>query len=391
MVCPRILFLDHSGRLGGAELYLLDLIRPYVPGSKVVLLEGGPFAERLQARGIPHEVVPAGSGVLQVTKQATLMRAVRAIPRLWRPVCEVARRARAFDLVYANSQKAFLVAALARLLVRKPLVWNLHDMLTAGHFSALNRRVAVALSNLLATRVVANSEATVRAYRASGGRAPAGVVYNGIDASAFANPEADDAARLRERYGVQPGAPLVGLFGRVAAWKGQHVLVRALEQVPKCHAFIVGDALFESDRAYAEALRNEVHERGLDSRVHFLGFQDDVAPFMQAVDVVVHASTEPEPFGRVVVEGMLAGRPVVAAAAGGILEIIEDGVTGRLVPPGDPETLAGALAEIIERPAWARRLAEAGRRRARSVFSLEAMLQQADREIRTALAGRGCA
>ncbi len=109
--------------------------------------------------------------------------------------------------------------------------------------------------------------------------------------------------------------------------------------------------------------------------MHFLGFRSDVAPLMKAADVVVHASTLPEPFGRVVVEGMLAERPVVATAAGGVGEIVTDGVTGLLVKPGSPDALAGAVKMLRADPARADALASAGNARARAAFSVQAMVQ----------------
>jgi glycosyltransferase involved in cell wall biosynthesis len=110
----------------------------------------------------------------------------------------------------------------------------------------------------------------------------------------------------------------------------------------------LGGALFD-ERPYEAELRAFAAEAGVADRVHFLGFRDDVARPMRAADVVPHTSIASEPFGRVIVEGMLAGKPVIATAAGAALEIIEDGVTGVLVPPDGAAALSSAILKLLSR------------------------------------------
>ena len=178
---------------------------------------------------------------------------------------------------------------------------------------------------------------------------------------------------------------MVGVFSRLAPWKGQHVLIDALTAVPDVHALFVGDALFPGDETYAEQLRVQARRHGLTHRVHFLGFRDDIPTLMHAVDVVAHTSTAPEPFGRVIVEGMLAGRPVVATRAGGPTEIIQDDVNGKLVPPGDADQLANVLRAFLSDPATTTRLAERGRKDARARFSIDAMHESIKNNIQHVL------
>jgi glycosyltransferase involved in cell wall biosynthesis len=170
----------------------------------------------------------------------------------------------------------------------------------------------------------------------------------------------------------------VGVFSRLAPWKGQHVLIDALSDLPGVHALFVGDALFDGDESYAETLRTRAAQRGVADRAHFLGFRDEVPVLMQLVDVVVHTSTAPEPFGRVIVEGMLARRPVIATNAGGAREIVDDGCTGLLVPPGDTRALAAALRHVVDYPQQAATITEAAHARARRRFSKQAMIARID-------------
>ncbi len=367
----KVLFLDHAGVLGGAELYLLDLVKSF-KDSKVLLFSDGPFRERLVRAGVDVELVRASRAVTGVSREDKGGGGVRAVPGLLRLVERIARRARQFDVIFANSQKAFVVGALAGALARRPVVWCLHDILTAEHFSPLNRTLVVALANRLSALVIANSQATADAFRAGGGRAPVRVVHNGLDPAPFEKVTPAEVASLRRELGLGD-APVVSVFSRLSPWKGQHVLLEALPQLPDVHALFVGEALF-GETAYADKLKERVEALRLSSRVHFLGFRSDVPALMKLSDIVLHTSTAPEPFGRVIVEGMLAGRPVVAARAGGALEIIGHDEGGVLVEPGNAQTLQAALEHLLSQPEEAEALAEAGRRRAAAHFSLRAMV-----------------
>ncbi|MEM6392363.1 MAG: glycosyltransferase family 4 protein [Planctomycetota bacterium] len=367
----RVLCVDQTGKLGGAELSLLDLAVRWGDRCGVVLFEDGVFRERLEAGGVDVEVMPLGGAAAGYKKEGGVLGQLRVGPAVVGLARRLAKKATGFEVVYANTQKAFVVAALAGWWAKRPVVWHLRDMLTAGHFSGANRRVAVGLANRLAARVICNSQATKDAFVAAGGRPEkAVVVHNGIDARAF---EGLDEAAASVRGELNAGDDfVVGVFGRLTPWKGQYVLVEAVramagDEGKPVRAWVVGEALFtDEDRAYAERLRGS----GGDA-VRFLGFRGDVPAVMRACDVVVHCSVEPEPFGRVIVEGMLAGRPVVASRAGGAAEIVRDGETGLLVEPGDAEALAGALRRLRDEAGLAERLAAAGRAEAFERFSIE--------------------
>jgi len=167
---------------------------------------------------------------------------------------------------------------------------------------------------------------------------------------------------------------------------GQHILLQALAQLPGVRALIVGEALF-GEQAYAERLYALAQELGVADRVAFLGFRRDVPLLMAACDIVVHTATAPEPFGRMIVEAQLAGRPIVASRDGGVVELIADGQTGVLVPPGDPAALAAAVGTLLADPGHAAHLAEQGRRAARARFSRERMLADFDAVLEAVCGG----
>jgi glycosyltransferase involved in cell wall biosynthesis len=377
----RVLFLDHAPVLSGAELYLLDVAPQYAGRGKVLLFADGPLRKGLERAGIAVEVLPAPRAVSGVKREGGWKQDLRAMPGALRLAWKVARISREYDVLYANSQKAMIVGALAGKIAKKPVIWHLHDILTEDHFSWAHRRLAVAVGNLLAARIVVNSRATYEALVKSGGDAErVRVVYCGIDLSPYAAVTSAQIEAIRQQLRLN-GFPVVGVFSRLAPWKGQHVLLEALTRLPGVRALLVGGALF-GEHAYADSLRKRAAELGIATRVHFLGFREDVSKLMLVSDVVVHTSVEPEPFGRVIVEGMLAGKPVVACRSGGAAELVEDGISGVLVPPGEAEALADVLADLLASPSKRRALATAGYKAASDRFSLQAMLQTVDDQIR---------
>lgn len=369
----RILFLDHVGALGGAELALIDVARAYRHTSTFVLFADGPFRERLAAAGVRVEILEGGHALHSVRRE-TRWPGLRAAAQVVTLAAQVAERAGRYDAIHANSQKAFVVACLAGLVARRPVIWDLNDLLLPEHFSRTNIMLDVLLANHCAVRVIANSRASADALLARGGRGDkVRVVYNGLDPGPFDAVSDAEIAQARQELGLD-GQPVIGVFGRLAEWKGQHVALEALAELDGVHLLLVGDALF-GERPYAESLKRRCEALGIADRVHFLGFRADIPRLMRLVQVVLHTSTAPEPFGRVIVEGMLARRPVVATRAGGVGEILADGATGLLVPPGEPRRLARAVQCLLGDPAFAARLAAAGRAEAEARFTVEAMVE----------------
>jgi glycosyltransferase involved in cell wall biosynthesis len=384
---PAILFLDQSGELGGAELCLADLAQFCGESSAVLLFQEGPFAEFLRARKLAVHVALLPQTATRVSKAASLLAYLKAIPGMSFLIYRALKIAKDYDLLYANTAKALIVGGLLAFLLRKKFCFHLHDIVSAEHFSALNRRLIVLLANR-ADLVVANSVATAKAFIAGGGKKHlVKVIPNGFDLSRFRRSLKEESQELPD--GVPAGrlAPCVGVFGRITRWKGQDVLLRALAKLPGVHGLIVGEALFTGDdRAFAGELRNLAAELGIADRIHFTGFRRDIVPLLLSVDVVVHCSTSPEPFGRVIVEAMLSGRPLVATKAGGALEIVKHSETGLLVEPGNPDALARAINTLVENPPLASALGVSAQRDAQERFALERVLEQWSQSIKGIIA-----
>lgn len=370
----RILFLDQSGKLGGAELCLLDMAKPWRTTCLVALLADGPFRERLEQHQIPVRVL--ADRAIQVRKDSGLLHGLCHAKALMEPIQQVVALSRDFDLIYANTAKALVVGAVASALTGCPLVYHLHDILSKEHFSFSNRRLLVALANRFAVRVIANSHASRAAFLAAGGHSSkTTVIYNGFDPEPYRRAQAD-RERIRQELGIGDRCFVVKHFSRLSPWKGQHVLIEALAQCPESvMALLVGDALF-GEQEYVQQLHHQVRSLGLEHRVRFLGFRSDVPQLMAASDLVVHTSTAPEPFGRVIVEAMLCGQPVVATASGGAIELVENGKTGWLTPSGDATKLATVINQCFQQPEQVRAIAQQAQLRAQQRFNLTTIHQQ---------------
>jgi glycosyltransferase involved in cell wall biosynthesis len=324
----------------------------------------------------------AGGDALRSLRKRSVVPGLRPLAATLRLARTVARAARPHQLLYANSAKSFLVAALAGAMARRPVVWHLRDILDERHFSAANVRAVIAAANWRAVRVVANSRATADAFVAAGGRRSlVTVVHNGIDPAPFDALGPDSCREVRAELGIPADAFVVGCFSRLHPWKGQSVLLDAVARMRGVHALVVGGALFSGEAPYEAELRARAALPSFGGRVHMLGSRDDVPRLLTACDVVVHASVLAEPFGRVLVEAMLAGRPVVATDAGGVPEVVTDGETGVLVPPGDAHALGEALDSLRREPVRSAALARRASVHARQRFSRDAMLAGVRRVI----------
>jgi len=216
------------------------------------------------------------------------------------------------------------------------------------------------------------------------------VVHDALDLAEFA--ATVDCAYLSREFGVHPGQLNYGIFGRVVDWKGIREFLLAArmiaDQVPEARGFVVGGHS-DGDEAFYQEMVALSGSLGLQDKIVFTGYRQDIPALMKFMDIVVHASNSPEPFGMVVIEGMAMGKPVVATRAGGPLDIVEDGKTGFLVPVGDAEALAGAVIRLLGEPGLRDDMGTAGRGRVEKHFSSSIYAEKMG-EIYTSLAEVTC-
>jgi glycosyltransferase involved in cell wall biosynthesis len=356
----RVIYLDHTAQLSGAELALARLLpelREVDP--HVILAEDGPLVDLLTQEGISVEVLPLARRTRHLHRHQIRVRhlPLRAILDTLVYTARLAIRLRKLspDIVHTNSLKAGLYGAIAARLAGIPLVWHARDRIEVDYLPRLAVGLVRTIVSHLPDVVISNSAATLRTIRP---RQQSMVVWSVVPDTVRARNQSKERHTTCNRFGI---------VGRLAPWKGQDLFLRAFAKAfpdgPQ-RASVVGGALFgDAEVAYEQDLHTLATELGIRERVEFHGHLEDVSAQLSQMDVLVHASTIPEPFGQVVIEGMSAGLPVVAARAGGPEEIITDGVDGLLYPMGDVETLAGILRKLCEDEALRARLGHGARQR----------------------------
>lgn len=376
MAVPKTLFLTHVGAAGGAEFKMLSIC-PHISGAEVMTFQQGDLIDRFALLNIPVTVCEMPQDMEQVRRENGLASIVKAVPAVLRMIRNVARHCRKYDVLVPMSQKSFMIASLAKPFVRKPIIWYMNDLINGQHFSRVLMRILILISRFSANHIIFNSQASWENWVAAGGREKnTSISFSGIDVDAFDEQLRDKEKRQELKKHFSPDEkPLIGIFGRLSPWKGQDVFLHALAKIDSARGVIVGDALF-GETQFVENLEKLSIQLGVNERVTFAGHRDDIANVMAACDAVVHCSTAPEPFGRVIVEAMLARTPVIASNAGGAKEIVIHGETGLLTEPGDEQQLGAAIESYLNNPEWAQKLAESGRERAEKCFSSTAMIQQ---------------
>lgn len=378
----RVVYFDHTAVPAGAELALCTLLgaldrRRWDP--YVILGAPGAIAERLRTAGIAVEVL-ALPGSLGTPGRAGTRRMVSAAgaPQALAYVRRLAARLRELQagLVHTNSLRACVLGGLAARLVRIPCVWQVHSVIGRPMVSGAGVRMLRALARWLPSHVICNSQATAARLPIRQGRMT--VIPPGVDARRFAP---------NERAWRVP--PRIGLIARMTPLKGQHVFIEAAERLHEKRVdaeFVLAGAPLFGEDDYAAGIHELTRRSSSGDRIRFLGFVDDVPALLRELDVVVHASTLPEGFGQTVVEAMLAGKPVIATAAGGSADLVEDGVTGRLVPPGDAEAMAEAIESVIHDPDKSAAMAQRARERALGRYQACHYAQAVDSVYRRVLA-----
>ena len=375
----RIAFLTVSAEMGGSERSLVELLRALRRqrpdwSFDVVLPREGPLAGEVRDLGASAVMLPMPAALARFGEPSRHGLAARSagLPRVAAAVAGYARQLRRLlgslgtDVIHSNGLKHHVLAAWARG-PQTPLVWHIHEYVTRRPLTRtlLRRsagRVAVA---------VANSHSVARDLAlAVGPDLRVETIYNGIDLDEFA-PSAAPADRadldaLAGRAAAPPGTVRIGLVATFGRWKGHEVFLRALASLDPAlpfRAYVVGGAVYDTagSQYTLDELQRMTAAAGLQDRVAFTGFVARPAPVLRALDIVVHASTQPEPFGLVIAEAMACGRAVVVSDAGGAAEIVDAGVTALTHPPGDAPALGRALAALITDEGRRARLGAAAR------------------------------
>lgn len=382
---PAVLLLDTNDEVGGVVVVHQAMAR----GLPALGLD---LTVACHAAGRPRELFEAADGADVVAMDfgtkgtasaanpllARLSDAV-SLGRLGLVLLRLRRlvRQRGIRLIHTSDKvRSLVVADLLSRISGQPFVYHVHAHFVDG---GATRR---ALFN--AAAVVANSGAMKRDYQEKlGAECPEiEVVHNGVDTVRFRPPEDGGAAAaaLRASWGFGPEHQVAGMASRLAPDKGQEEFIRAAAlvaaELPAARFAIAGDdRIFSENRDYVERLRRLAAELGLEGRLRFVGFQDDMPTFYAALDVAVNAAHH-EPFGMVVVEPMATGTAVLGTDVGGIPEIIEHGSNGFLARARDPKSLAVNLRHLLADEKARALAAERARTDAQERFSTEQQMER---------------
>lgn len=371
-----ILFVHGNNDLYGAEVVLLELLKRldrnrFCP--IVVLPTDTKHIHRLSAcldqEGIEYHFVRMGILRRKYFHPVGLVRfSIGFVFGIMSLVALI--RQRRVALVHSNTI-AVVCGAIAASITRTPHVWHLHEIIVdpvivrrAMHFLACHlSQAVVTISGAVRSHVLKDCASHSDKIH---------VIHDGIDLERFAT--SGHGQELRRDSGIPSEALLVGMIGRVCRWKGQLLFLQAaklvLGQRPGTYFLAVG-GVFDDETFYMDQFREAVENSGLRQNFVISDFRVDIPEVLSALDIFVLPSTQPEPFGIVILEAMAAGKPVVAAAHGGPTEIVVNNQTGYLVPPKDPQALASAILKLAERPSLMAAMGAAGRHRAWEHFHVD--------------------
>jgi glycosyltransferase involved in cell wall biosynthesis len=327
----------------------------------IVASQGGPMVAELEALGARHVALP-----LRTKSPLGIWRNAAAL-------ADVARQ-EGVALIHARSRAPAWSALLAARRIGAAFVTTYHGAYNEGFPGKRLYNSVMARGD----RVIAVSHFIADLVRARHGVAEdrLRVIHRGVDPRRF-DPAAvppDRVAALRAAWGAPDDRPVVLLPGRLTRWKGQAVLIEAMAALPGNALAVLAGGGGEGE--YRAGLVALARQHGVADRVRILGHVEALGTALLAADIVVHASTDAEAFGRTVIEAQAMGRPVIAADLGGPRETVEDGVTGWRVRPGDAAALAAALARVLAMPAAERAaVARAGRQSVLARHTTAAMQQ----------------
>jgi glycosyltransferase involved in cell wall biosynthesis len=380
----RVVFVNPVGAVGGAERVLLDAVASLratatPPDMTLVVGTDGPLAELAEREGV--RVVPAvmpdslvglgdsGGAASDIVKRltATVGDAAGYLRRLRRTIARLRP-----DVIHSNGIKTHLLVGLVRPRNAR-VVWHIHDFVASRRVARHGLRLTSRLGGVDAA--IAISRAVGEDARPVLGRTPITVVPNAVDVSRF-SPGPCDADTLDRLAGLPSARSVrVGLVATYANWKGHHVFLEAAARVPPneqspVRYYVIGGPIYRTSGSQVteDELRTRAAALGLEGRIGFVRFQSDPVAVYRALDVVVHASTRPEPFGLTIAEAMACGRAVIVSRAGGAAELFTHDRDAVGVPPGDAAALANVMTHLSTYAATRHRLGLAARATAERVF-----------------------
>jgi glycosyltransferase involved in cell wall biosynthesis len=372
----KILYLNPSSEVGGAERSLLDLLKhldkkQYYP--IVSFPSEGKLTWELERIEIERKVIGFHPEISKLSRENgnRSFHQFLSIPLYLLPtIIKMGRfvRSRDIDVIVTNGIKCHFIGSMVSLMTRTRLIWHVRDLVEKGWLKWMLRT----WGRFFPDKIITNSHAVSGIF--SGNRRKE-VVYNGIDLSHFRS--GINGRRIRSQFKMGKDTMLIGTIGHFAPLKGYEELLEAIGEVVKAgydvKLAIVGDAVYQNSNRYKQKIL-----RILKDKIILTGFREDISELLASFDLSVLPSRS-EGFGRVNLEAMAMGKPVISTKIGGIPEVVLDGVTGILVPPRDSKALSHAVMMLLSDSHLRESMGQEGRRRVEEHFTLQAHVQRIER------------
>lgn len=351
----NVLYTSMSGdMMGGGQKSLLLLLerldrekyRPFLICPKY-----GSLVKKAEKLGIQTALIPTGR-----LKSLNIFSNVSTVHKFIKFI-----RFNHIDLIHTDAPRQTFFAGLAAKITKRPLIWHVR-------ISDPEKRLYDKILSSLSTKMIAVSEAAARRLQRVN-KNKIVVIFNGINLNEYDLPHPDK--KLVEEFGKEENCVFVGTASQLIPRKGYSILLQAASQVlqvgPNVKFVIVGSG----EEKYSQSLYDLSKDLGITENIIFTGYREDISQIMKILDIVVLPSTHPEGFSRLLLEAMASSKPVVASRIGGNPEAVEDGRTGLIVPPGDVDSLAKALLQLVQNKELRQSMGHAGRQRVKEQFSIE--------------------
>lgn len=383
----KILYLNPSSQLGGAEKSLLDLLghlnkERYYP---IISCPGeDKFVEELHKIGVETAIIPYDRRILNLSRSENSHHLFLFAQSFWwlKPTILALRKLvkdEAVDLVVTNGIKCHFIGSFLSLITKVRLIWHVRDFVDTSWLQWMLRSMA----HVFPDKIITNSHAVGNIFSRNG---KTQTVHNGIDLSLF--DPGTDGKRVRSMLNVGKETKLIGTVGHLAPLKGYEELMESMGKVVRggfdVKLAVVGDAIYPHSKSYKRKLLSLVESNGLNDRVIFTGYREDIPGLLASFDIFVLPS-QSEGFGKVNLEAMAMGKPVISTNVGGIPEVVVDGVTGILVPPKNTKALSHAIIKLLNDSRLRESMGHKGRRRVEENFTLQAHVQKIEEIYRKVL------
>lgn len=379
----NVLYLHAGSEMYGADKILLELVsginkKEFHP--IVVLPSNGPLYKHLKEQGIETYIVRYPILRRKYFNLKGIINYVMSYRKSVKEILEIVSD-KNINLIHVNTT-AVLEGVLLKKKLSVPLLWHIHEILE-------HPKIIVSVTNFIIGKfsdgIVAVSEATSNHLKVSPWIRNDKVytIYNGVDSSLF-RPH-NDVSALYQELEIKKDSLVVGMIGRVNAWKGQQDFLNAvapvLQQNKQVYVLLVG-GVFKGEEWRWDKLENQIAQSLNNERIKLIGFRSDIQDIQSLIDIFVLPSTEPDPFPTVVLEAMASGNPIVGYRHGGVVEMVEDHSSGLLARPNDVTDLSLQINKLVKNKSMRGSMGKQSRKREEQYFSIDAFINKFEKQYK---------